>query len=258
MKNIIFILIVFFSCWGCQEDQLKNYDGETGIYFGVKGRFNVEYPDTTTFSFTFVKVTDTIIQVPVRAYGDISSADRKFRVKVEGGSAKAGENFEILQDEYILPADSIASYIPVHIYREGALDTIFSIDLRLLPNEYFAQNLQFKKISGDTLDITKHVLVFSDGLMEPEYWSMVNTVFNRNRFYYFCEMLDIEPSLWFSDPVKVRPKLTGGLVFMENYLNTFIDKDDHINMPKDPLGPKGYMVFGSVQIPANWPDVSGI
>lgn len=258
MKNITFILILLLGCWGCQEDQLKNYDGEKGVYFGKMGRFGVEYADTTTFSFTFVNVMDTILQIPVRAYGDIAGYDRMFRVKVEGGTAKAGENFEVLQEEYVLPADSIASYIPIHIYREGALDTNFSIDLRLLPNQYFTQNLQYKKNSGDTLDVTRHVLVFSDGLIEPQNWSMLNTPFNKARFYFFSEMLDIIPSQWFSAPAQVRAKLTGGLVFIENYLNTFIDDEDgYIRMPKDPEGPKGYMVFGAVQIPASWPEAAG-
>ena len=258
MKNIVFILIVFLGCWGCQEDQLKNYDGEAGIYFARIGRFGTEFIDTTTFSFTFVNVADTVIRIPVRGYGQVSKFDRMFRIEVEGGTARAGENFDVLQEEYTLEADSIVSYIPIHIYREGALDTTLSINLHLLPNVDFTQNLELKKLSGDTLDITRHVVRFTDGLVEPEYWSMLNTPFNKARFYFFSELLEIEPAHWFTNPTQVRSKLTGGLIFVENYLNTFIDEDDYVHMPKDPEGPKGYMVFGHVEIPAFWPEASEI
>lgn len=265
MKSILFLMVFFLCCWACKEDDLSSYHGADGIYFGYRANGNTtSYTDSTEFSFAFAPVSDTVIRIVARGYGDIAPYDRKFEVKVEGGNAVEGVNYELLTDECILKADSIFTRVPVRIFREGVKDTTFYIHLRLEKNEHFFQNIPFKMSGRDTIDITHHMLKFTNSLKQPIAWNGLG-YWSEAKFYLMCQELVINPADWY-DPAKlseVRQKAMGGGSYMVNYLNMFVEKNDYINMPKDPLGTRGYMTFASfsgttVTIPGTWPDASTI
>lgn len=265
MKSMLFILMLFLCCWACKEDDLSTYHGADGIYFASKGTVSsTDYTDSTEFSFAFAPVPDTIIRIVVRGYGEVASYDRKFNVKVEPGNAIEGVNYELLTDECVLRADSVYGCVPVRIYREVAKDTTFYIHLRLEGNEYFAQNLPFKMQGRDSVDITHHKLKFTNILKKPDLWNGLG-YWSEAKFYLICQELVIAPRDWYDDSKKaeISQKAMGGGSYMVNYLNMFVEKNDYVNMPKDPLGPRGYMTFSSfsgatVNIPGTWPDASEI
>lgn len=266
MKHIGFILALFLLCLGCKEDSLDTYSGDSAIYFcKSEGTGAKIWEDTTTFSFAFVTVSDTVLKISVKAMGEAVSYDRKFKVKVEGGNAQEGVNYELLEEECVLKAGSVFSGVPLRVYREGARDTVFYIDLRLESNEYFAQNMPFKEVNYQERDITRHVVRFTNNITKPKSWydSMLG-YFSEAKFILLNQELGIDAADWFDDSKlsEIGPKAMGGGYYMVNYLNLFIEKDDYVNMPKDPEGPaanRGYMTFASfggdiVKIPASWPD----
>lgn len=267
MRKIGLLILIIFACWACHEDELDGYSGTDGIYFAALVNNKVDYTDTTLFSFAFAPVPDTIIRISVRGYGQVVDYDRKFRVAVEGGNAVAGVNFETLEEEYVLKADSVYSYVPVKIFREGTRDTTFYITLRLLPNQDFLHNVPFKKVNGDTVDITRHVIAFTNKLNKPMMWTGLG-YWSEAKFYLLNEELGYKAEDWYdaSKRSEMGKKDMGAGTYMVNYLNLFIKNNDYRNMPKDPEAPaanRGYMTFesfsgGKVTIPGSWPDASDI
>jgi len=154
MKGILIFLGVVLLCWSCEEDKLDLYKGEGSVYFcypKVTSEVSNVYMDTTIFSFAMYNVQDTVVRLSVKALGDMVNHERRFKVQVESTTAIAGTNYDELQSEYILPKDSVYGEIPIHIYREGLSDTTVSIELRLVANEYFQQDLPRKIVDKDTM-----------------------------------------------------------------------------------------------------------
>lgn len=265
MKYIIFLLVLWVCCQACQEDDLDTYSGTSGVYFASRANGNsTDYTDHTSFSFAFAPVPDTVVRISVRGYGDVVGYDRPFKVSVEGGNAVEGVNFEILAEELVLKADSIFTYVPVRIFKEGCKDTTLSIDLRLERNEYFVQNVPFKVNGRDSIDITHHVLMFTDKLEMPDLWIGLG-YWSETKFYFLNKEMGVDPEEWYDESKanELFKRVTGMGTYMVNYLNMFVEKNDYVNMPKDPLGPRGYMTFESssgnkVTIPASWPAASKI
>lgn len=277
MKNILITLLIALCCWNCQEDTLETYDGQDGVYFVnlYAGRIlslEDNFSDTTTFSFAFVTEQDTIVRLGVRAMGKIASTDRPFAVRVVSTNAQEGVHYDALEPEYMIPADTTDGYVPIHIYRESIdPDTTFYIELELVPNSYFAQNMPFKEVteSGvtDTLDIRRHVLVFDNKVSEPTIWSSLISNYGdwtEAKFNFVNETFNINPGDWYGTDayvwMDIMNKVTSGAVFATNYLNSLIAADNYVDFPKDPdntdPAAKGYMTIPGITIPAAWPDAS--
>lgn len=253
----------------CQEDQLEFYHGVDNIYFYRRNVPSAQiWLDTTLFSFAFADTPDTLLQLPLRGQGEMTAYDRTFRVAVEGGTAEAGVNYEPLQDEYLLKANNIYSSIPIRIYKDGLKDKSVSVVIRLLPNENFIQNMPFTIVKYDTIDITRHVLVFTNQLKQPTAWNEAFLgYFSEAKFRLVNEELGIPAASWYDDSrlVEMSAKARGAGVLMVNYIDEYIKAGDYTNIPKDPDAPavnRGYMTFkhasGSNKIPAEWPDADTV
>lgn len=263
----IFLVLAAVCLLGCEEDQLKFYHGVDNIYFYKRNVPSGQvYLDTTVFSFAFADTPDTLVQLTVRGQGEMTGYDRTFRVAVEGGSARAGVNFDELEDEYVLKAGSVYGTVPIRIYREGLKDKAVSVVVRLLPNENFVQNMPFTIVKYDLIDITRHVLVFTNQLSRPDAWNEAFLgYFSEAKFRLVNEELGINAASWYdaSRLVEMANKAKGAGVYMVNYLNKMIEANDYVRMPKDPDAPaenRGYMTFkhanGVVKIPPEWPAVA--
>ena len=147
MKQIALILLIALGCWNCQEDFLDTYSGSNNVYFNMDG-------DTTLFSFALTTSMDTVVYLSVLGVGDLSDEDRPFDVRVTSTNAVAGVNYDALEPQYLLPANEVISEIPLHIYREGAQDTTFYIEVEITPNQYFSQELADEIVTED--GITGH------------------------------------------------------------------------------------------------------
>ena len=124
----------------------------------------------------------------------------------------------------------------------------------------------FTTVKYDTIDITRHVLVFTNQLKKPTAWSEAYLgYFSEAKFRFLNEELGINAAMWYDDSqlIAMNRKAKGAGVYMVNYLNEFIKKNDWVNMPRDldaPAVNRGYMTFkhvsGAVEIPAEWPDAA--
>lgn len=268
MKQILIFIGIVLLCWNCEEDKLEVYKGAGSVYFcypKVTSEVSDIYMDTTVFSFAMFNVRDTVVRLSVKALGDMVDQERTFRVQLESATAVAGVNYDELQAEYILPKDSVYGEIPIHIYRAGLSDTTVSLELRLVSNEYFAQNIPHKVVDKDTIDITRHVLMFTSKLTQPSMWmtSMLG-YFSEAKFNFFNQEMGFEPADWFTSDTEIKSSLGSKMIIAEvyfaNYLNAIIEAGDPTKMPQDPENTneadKGYMTFPDVTIPEDWPAAS--
>ena len=268
MRQILIFLGIVLLCWSCEEDKLDLYKGSDSIYFcypKLTSEVSNVYMDTTVFSFAMYNVPDTIVRLSVRALGDMVDRDRAFKVKVESATAVAGTNYDELQSEYILPKDSVYGEIPIHIYREGLGDATVSIELRLVSNEYFLQNIPQKIVDKDTIDVTRHVLMFTSKLTKPSMWmESFLGYFSEAKFNFFNQEMGFEATDWFSSDNEIKSSIGNKIlianVYFANYMNAIIEAGDPTQMPQEPENTneadKGYMTFPGVEIPEDWPVAS--
>lgn len=267
MKQIAIILLIALGCWNCKEDLLDTYSGTDNVYFYVDS-------DTTMFSFALTTSVDTVISLWVLGVGEMSDSDRPFDVRVVSTNAKEGVNYDALASQYVLPANELMAEIPIHIYREGAQDTTFYIEVEITPNQYFSQELADEIVTEDgvtdTISRTRHVLGFTSTLTPPPS-SMWNEAyfgyFSEAKFILFCEEFNLDPASWYSFNNEVVQQARAGVIYLNNYWNLLIQNGDYKNYPKDPDNPysedRGYMSLRpmssfSITIPSEWPDASEI
>lgn len=267
MKQIALILLIALGCWNCQEDLLDTYSGSNNIYFNMGG-------DTTLFSFALTTSMDTVVYLSVLGVGDLSDTDRPFDVRIVNTNAVAGVNYDALEPQYLLPANEVISEIPLHIYREGAQDTTFYIEVEIIPNQYFSQELADEIVTEDgitdTISRTRHVLGFTSTLTPPPS-SMWNEAyfgyFSEAKFILFCDEFNIDPASWYSFNNEVLQQARAGVIYLQNYWNLLIRNGDYVNYPKDSNNPysedRGYMSLRpmssfSITIPSEWPDASEV
>lgn len=134
-----------------------------------------------------------------------------------------------------------------------------------MANEYFQQDLPRKIVDKDTIDITRHVLMFTSKLTRPSMWmtSMLG-YFSEVKFNFFNQEMGFEPGDWFSADNEIKSSIGNKMiiakVYFANYLNAIIEAGDPTKMPQDPENSneadKGYMTFPGVTIPEDWPMAS--
>ena len=180
MKYYYLLLLIALFCWNCQEDKLDTYDGQDGVYFINLYATRILtsddwFSDTTNFSFALVNASDTVINLGVRVMGNMVDYDRTFRINYTT-NATAGIHYDELESEYTIPANNSDSYIPIHIYREAIeSDTTFYIELQLISNDNFAQNMPFKELIEDGV-IHRHI--------------NKSTKYYKQKRMYFIELLE--------------------------------------------------------------------
>lgn len=186
MKRLIYsIIILLFATiqLGCEKETLLykgEEDGASGIYFYSVATTTIDgiplsYRDSLTYSFQndpLIKVQH-VFNVPVRTLGNISDQDRNFKVKVIGGTAREGIDYEPLKESYVLPAGKSVGSIPVVLFRTPVLtEKAITIDLELVEYEGFKLLLPYLLNIGNNkqMDATKFRINFSELITEPSYY----------------------------------------------------------------------------------------
>ena len=185
-------------------------------------------------------VPDTIVRLSVRALGDMVDRDRAFKVKIESATAVAGTNYDELQSEYILPKDSVYrgnsySYLP------GGLGEMLQF---LSSCAWFLMNISckiypHKIVDKDTIDVTRHVLMFTSKLTKPSMWmESFLGYFSEAKFNFFNQEMGFEATDWFSSDNEIKSSIGNKIlianVYFANYLNVIIEAGDPTQMPQDP------------------------
>lgn len=183
MKRIYFLLILLGSLWSCENEALL-YQGETngkaGIYFFCPKQVSIggtilSYIDSIEYSFVDSKLEDTAHQVavPVKILGELADYDRSFQVKIAGGTAVEGKDFEPLKELYWVKANQVDGSVYVVLKRTPKLEEkAVNIVLELVENEYFDLLLPYLNnvSTKDTLDTRKFKVSFSDIIPMPGYY----------------------------------------------------------------------------------------
>lgn len=120
--SLLAFLLLAISC----SQDYKLFDKDfMGVYF---------LKDSIYYSFgvTPIEKKSYDLKVPVRLMGEIASVDRHFSVSVisDKTTAQKGVHYNI-QDEMIIPADSINGFIYVTILRDNLKEDDFKLFLKL-------------------------------------------------------------------------------------------------------------------------------
>ncbi len=215
MKRIYLIIGFMFSLllfWRC-EKEMMDYEGKPGIYFAVQtvppshyGDPDLwAYTDTTLVPFSIILTDDSTVNVKVRVMGDIVDYDRQFKIHMVDTSTDAvvGEDFDVLETEYVIKAGERETLIPITGHRQAKmLDTIYYLTLELEENEHFALPLKYwLPIDNDytdkneVIDVVRHVIGFTDGLYQPKAWTY-NYLgkYTRKKMNLLCSMFGLQPT----------------------------------------------------------------
>ncbi len=162
-----FLGALFFSC---SENEHPLFPEETtAIYFELYK----DKPYQNLVPFSFVGQEKDTVKVPLRVkiMGSAVSHERTFKAKVieSVSSAKRGIDYDISVSEFIVPADSFISYLPVTVYKTPELqDTTLSVAFQLLPSDDFELGINYSLIAA---------LSFTNNLTKPSYWTPYGNIF---------------------------------------------------------------------------------
>ncbi|MGY0427053.1 MAG: DUF4843 domain-containing protein, partial [Polaribacter sp.] len=118
-KYKIITCLIALGFLACEKEYLATFNGKDLIYFkwAKDGNNSGNQIDSTSVSFAYSlpsKVSDTLVKIPIKIQGFISSQDRLVNVKVmeEASTAQLGVHYTI-PDKIIIPADSVVGNIPI-------------------------------------------------------------------------------------------------------------------------------------------------
>ena len=160
MKNIVYIATLFLIIAGLSgcEKEIKDFDGEEGVYFYVQ--WGPDWFDTTYWAaqpytkVEFIKkgVDELLLKIRVQMTGRVKDYDRKFRIVVDQDSTTAvkGENYLEFDEWQTIKGGWSYADVPVTVKNSEALDEVErNLVLRLLPSEDFTLAIpQWFDLSG--------------------------------------------------------------------------------------------------------------
>lgn len=167
MKNIaIMLMAVVVGMTSCRKESIFTYHANANIYFDLS---IVKKTDSLLYTFAYhPEVLQDTVWVPVRisGYRD-STVDRKFSVKVIDTAATAAtvnKHYEPLKSEYIMPAGSGVTFVPVIVYNTDTnmVKRSFTITLKIEATEF----------NTDLKGLTSTRVVISNRLEKPDWWDM--------------------------------------------------------------------------------------
>lgn len=196
MKKYIFsltMLAVALVMAGCHKD-LMDYEGQDCLFFDVQ--YGASWGDTTVWShqiytpveFGSADEDELIKRAKVAVAGSVVDYDRPFVLEVVADSTTAiqGEEFEILNEKFYIPAGLNHTYIEVKFKKSARMaENTYQLQLRLRPNEHFTTSFsEVGNIPGRWTNDTKteysqnfdpniHNFFINDMLTKPRAWHNV-------------------------------------------------------------------------------------
>ena len=209
MKNIVYIATLFLIIAGLSgcEKEIKDFDGEEGVYFYVQ--WGVDWYDTTYWAaqpytkVEFIKkgVDEQLLKIRVQATGRIKDYDRKFRIVVDQDSTTAvkGENYLEFDEWQTIKGGWSYADVPVTVKNSEALDEVErNLVLRLLPSEDFTLAIpQWFDLSGMVKEEEKEALRTDLIGLATEYTpiSIIGSGGNINKLFRLADKKDKKASL---------------------------------------------------------------
>lgn len=192
MKKYIYILSIFTALfYSCSEnDRIEFPDEESAIYFQLSEEYGKKDLDSLSYSFAFNdKVADTV-SLQVKIMGNTMPHDRFFKIELIDSLTTAiqEKHYDVLESQYVIPADSIYGQVPVVIYNTDTLlkDSTFRMTFRLLESEDYSLGYENRLIAK---------LLFTNQLVEPGTWRVLKYFFgtyNRTKHKVFYQLYERE------------------------------------------------------------------
>ena len=225
MKKSLIIGFMFSTALifqGCEKDTMTyggEPDGISGIYFlygpnytQYAGGLKVyTYRDSIEYSFAKLAadIPESMVYLPVKVLGNLSTHDRTFKVKVTGGTAVEGVDYVPLEAEYILPANRPETLLPIRLIRTDKLKKEkIRMTVSLVENEHFKLLLPTKEngADGTELNATELKIIFSEFYAAPWDWDFFAVdyfgEFTVEKFEFINATLGWAPSDWDDGTVK--------------------------------------------------------
>lgn len=198
MKRINIILGIVSILGGlisCDEEKIASYSGEEGIYFNKQSvsEGQLGMVDSTNFTFAYVEeVQDSqLLQIPVQLVGRVVDYPRPVNIKVDGGDAVEGVDYQLLLNQ-VLPAGADAFNFQVILKRTEALlvqEKTFTLSIE--ENEYF-KPVVTKLTTTTDVNILRHKIIFSELFTTPPVgWKSYVIGFTRDRFFLLCDKMKV-------------------------------------------------------------------
>lgn len=218
MRNIFNYILVLsvICCLNSCETELMDYEGDAGVYFAVQYPWISGAGDTTLWEFSPVSEVsfflldkkDSLIDIRVQILGDPVNADRYFKVVVvdTGTTAKAGYDFDPIDERQLMPANAHYIDMKVKVYKQadlsGGRKSLMlrleeTTDFRLPFNTWYpwpGQHEWAPTTGADKQDISaiEHTIYISDIVSEPAgWWGGLLGTFTVKKFNMMCEMFDL-------------------------------------------------------------------
>lgn len=186
--NIAVLIVVLVGLFGCEKD-LKDYDGQEGVYFYVQ--WGPEWYDTTYWAaqpytkIEFVKlgVKETQVKLRVMITGNTKEYDRTFRLVVDQDSTTAvlDENYTPFEEYQTLKKNSYYTDVFITVKNSSPLKDIErKLVVKLLPTDQLGLGIPvWNDLSGmlhndanlDEFDGTRHTIVLNDFITRPQEWA---------------------------------------------------------------------------------------
>lgn len=156
MKQNLFLLegvcclAALLTATSCDERTPDLYSAPDGVYFNNRTSGNV-LMDTTVVTFVYEPDETEYMDIPVKvqSIGRQSAADRAVGIRVYSDNAVEGTDYELVTPA-VMPAGTSSFDYVVRLKKMPALLTeTKSVQLELLPNEYF-QTFLSQEASGDS------------------------------------------------------------------------------------------------------------
>lgn len=209
INNKILLLIGFLACFfsSCKENaDLLMFDTDSSyIYFALPnntvGATRELYRDSLDFSFAFEPEEsreEKVLNIPIKVAGMALNRDREvsFEIVNEGTTI---DLTKIQMGKAIIKADSVTGSLTLNVKNYPALrNDIFTLNLRLLPNDEFKIGNEFNK---------KMRLKISDQLVEPTWWRVWVRVLGPYYYEVYQKWIEIyypgaDPSPEFYNPTQ--------------------------------------------------------
>lgn len=169
MKKLLTYIIIGSACFSaCKKTEEQLYTAPDNIYFDFNDPArNNQRTDSLLYSFALYpeKSVDTV-WLPVKIAGQRRSEARSFRIAVDekNTTAEADKHYKSLEKEYLMPADSGGTKVPIILFAADPALTgkTVRLKLRLVPSEDFT-------VTNPAYDSAK--VIFSNRLEKPVWWA---------------------------------------------------------------------------------------
>ena len=188
MKKIIYLMVFLWTAiiiGGC-EKELKDYDGEEGVYFFVQYGALGDSTKWASHSSTTVEFMNVLgdscdVTLRVMATGKVKDYDRTFRmvVDVDSTTAVEGLNFKPFDEMQVVKAGATYADVMIRLLRNDNIQKEQKVlGVRLVPSDDFTLAIpQWGELDdlwssdwGNEFDASLHKIIMNDFLVRPARW----------------------------------------------------------------------------------------